>query len=104
MDTFFLAMILQPEAQRKAQSELDAVLGHCTAPQPADRPRLPYTEALISEVFRSYSIGPVGKRVLAVKPVQRMNPFIGLPHVAAEDDVHEGFFIPKDTMIITNNW
>ncbi|KAJ6623187.1 cytochrome P450 [Mycena sp. CBHHK59/15] len=87
IEAFFLAMTLQPDAQRKAQSELDTVLGHCTAPQLADRPRLPFVEALISEVFRTYTIGPVG-----------------LPHVASEDDVHNGFFIPKGAIILTNNW
>ncbi|KAJ7102950.1 cytochrome P450 [Mycena crocata] len=87
IETFFLAMVLRPDAQRKAQLKLDTVLGQCNSPRLADRPRLPYTEALISEIFRTYSIGP-----------------IGLPHVAAENDVHSGFFIPKDAIILTNNW
>ncbi|KAJ7708771.1 cytochrome P450 [Mycena rosella] len=87
IETFFLALILHPDAQRKAQAELDTVLGHCTAPRLTDRPRLPFTDALISEILRTYTIGPVG-----------------LPHVAAEDDVHEGFLIPKGAIIITNNW
>ncbi|KAJ7496794.1 cytochrome P450 [Mycena latifolia] len=86
IETFFLAMILHPDAQRNAQNELDAVLGHCTAPRLADRPRLPYTEALISEILRTYTIAP-----------------IGLPHVATEDDLHDGYFIPKDAIIFANN-
>lgn len=53
-------MILQPEAQRKAQAELDTILGFCTAPRLADRSRLPFIEALISEIFRTYTIGPIG--------------------------------------------
>ncbi|KAJ6561144.1 cytochrome P450 [Mycena vulgaris] len=87
IETFFLAMVLQPDAQWKAHNELDAVLGNCAAPQLTDRPRLPFMEALISEIFRTYTIGPMG-----------------LPHVAAEDDVHNGYFIPKDAIILTNNW
>ncbi|KAJ7626299.1 cytochrome P450 [Mycena polygramma] len=87
IETFFLAMILQPEAQRRAQNELDAVLGHCTAPRLADRDRLPFMEALISEVLRVYTIAP-----------------LGLPHAAAEDDIYNGFFIPRDAIIIANNW
>ncbi|KAJ7292764.1 cytochrome P450 [Mycena rebaudengoi] len=86
IEAFFLAMTLQPEAQRKAQKELDSVL-ECTLPRLADRSRLPFTEALFSEVFRTHNIGPVG-----------------LPHVSTEDDIYEGFLIPKGTMIITNNW
>ncbi|KAJ7486081.1 cytochrome P450 [Mycena galericulata] len=74
----------EPDAQRKAQAELEAALGHCTAPRLADRPRLPYTEALISEILRTYTIGP-----------------IGLLHVSAEDDVHNGLFIPKNSIMPT---
>ncbi|KAJ7665191.1 cytochrome P450 [Mycena polygramma] len=84
--TLFLALLLHPEAQRKAQQELDTVLGHCTAPRLADRPRLPYVEALISEIQRNYPIGAGG-----------------LPHVVTEDDVHNGFLIPKGSIIVTNN-
>ena len=98
-------MILQPDAQRKAQAELDAVLGFCTAPRLADRSRLPFMEALISEIFRAYTIGPIGMSHLRTNCVLRsIHYFSGLPHVAAEDDVHNGFFIPKDSIIFTNNW
>ncbi|KAJ7746731.1 hypothetical protein DFH07DRAFT_587249 [Mycena maculata] len=84
----FLAMVLQPDAQRKAQNELEVVLGYSTVPRLVDRPRLPSTEALtgISEIFRMYPIGPVG-----------------LPHVTAEDDTQNGFSIPTDSIILTNN-
>ncbi|KAK7059719.1 cytochrome P450 [Favolaschia claudopus] len=87
VETFFLAMILQPECEHKAQTEIDTVLGYGTIPGLTDPSRLPYTEGLLSEVLRVYSIGPTG-----------------LPHVAAENDVHNGYFIPKDSIIVTNNW
>ncbi|KAJ6541834.1 cytochrome P450 [Mycena capillaripes] len=86
IQTLFLALILHPEAQRKAQDELDAVLGLCTALQLSDRPHLPYIEAFILEIFCFYPITP-----------------LGLPHVVAEDNVYNGFFIPKGSMIITSN-
>ncbi|KAK7021385.1 hypothetical protein VNI00_017376 [Paramarasmius palmivorus] len=86
-ETFFLAMTFQQEAQAKAQQELDTVLGRGVLPTLKDRPRLPYVEALIAEVMRKYSIGP-----------------LGLPHVASEDDIFEGYFIPKGAMVMTNNW
>ncbi|KAK7029624.1 hypothetical protein VNI00_014322 [Paramarasmius palmivorus] len=86
-ETFFLAMTLHQDEQRKAQDELDRVLGRSVMPTAADRARLPYTEALFLEVFRKYSIGP-----------------LGLPHVAVTDDIHQGYHIPKNSMILTNNW
>ncbi|KAJ7639239.1 cytochrome P450 [Roridomyces roridus] len=87
IETFFLAMVLHPDAQRKAQIELDSDLGPGTVPRSTDRSRLPFVEALILEVFRKYTIGP-----------------LGFPHAAAEDDVHNGYFIPKDTIILANTW
>ncbi|KAJ7157117.1 cytochrome P450 [Mycena filopes] len=83
----FLALIMHPEAQRKAQEELERVLGRCVSPQLSDRSRLPYLEAVLLEILRYYTVGPVG-----------------LPHAVAEDDVHNGFFIPKGAVIIPNNW
>jgi len=40
---FILAMIQHPEAQKKAQAELDAVVGLDRLPTFADRPSLPYS-------------------------------------------------------------
>ncbi|KAH7890618.1 cytochrome P450 [Phlebopus sp. FC_14] len=87
LECFILAMTLHVAEQTQAQAELDAVLGFGTLPALSDRSRLPYVEALCTEVLRKYTFGP-----------------IGLPHVAADDDEHEGYFIPKGTVIITNVW
>lgn len=53
--SFFLTMTLHPDAQRRAQAEIDAVVGRDRLPTFADREHLPYTEALVQEVFRSVS-------------------------------------------------
>ncbi|VDB82822.1 unnamed protein product [Peniophora sp. CBMAI 1063] len=58
--SFFLAMTLFPEAQRKAQAEIDAVVGHDRFPTLADRPNLPYTEGLFKEVIRWAPVVPMG--------------------------------------------
>ncbi|KIJ29915.1 hypothetical protein M422DRAFT_268581 [Sphaerobolus stellatus SS14] len=29
---------------------------------------------------------------------------LGLPHVPREDDIHDGYYIPKGSVVITNNW
>ena len=42
--SFFLAMTLHPEAQKKAQDELDRVVGPDRLPTFADRPNLPYVD------------------------------------------------------------
>ncbi|KAF8573408.1 cytochrome P450 [Ramaria rubella] len=56
--TFVLAMLLHPEAQRKAQAELDAVLGGVRLPEFSDRKNLPYVEALCKEALRWHALVP----------------------------------------------
>jgi cytochrome P450 len=53
-------MTLFPDAQKKAQAEIDAVVGSARLPSFADRHSLPYTEALVKEVLRWHVVTPVG--------------------------------------------
>ncbi|KAG8705663.1 hypothetical protein FRC09_002820 [Ceratobasidium sp. 395] len=52
LSTFVLVMTLFPEKQRKAQLELDSILGLGRLPGFQDQDSLPYIGALISEVLR----------------------------------------------------
>lgn len=45
-------MVLYPEVQRKAQEEIDGLLGRKRLPTLADRASMPYTEALVTELLR----------------------------------------------------
>jgi cytochrome P450 len=54
-------MTLYPEVQRKAQAELDRVIGTDRLPCLADRVNLPYTDALVKEVFRWHPVAPQGQ-------------------------------------------
>ncbi|KAA1477980.1 cytochrome P450 [Dentipellis sp. KUC8613] len=85
--SFFLAMMLHLDVQRKAQAELDAVIGNHRLPSLADRARLPYIEALVSEVLRWNPLGPIGG-----------------PRRAMKDDVYNGYHIPKGSNIVPNVW
>ena len=53
-------MVLNPRVQRKAQMELDRVVGGGRLPRLADRSALPYIEATLREVFRLYPVGAIG--------------------------------------------
>ena len=57
---FFLALVLFPEAQRRAQEELDAVIGRDRLPTFDDRPHLPYIEAMCKELMRWQMVTPMG--------------------------------------------
>ncbi|KAH9049222.1 cytochrome P450 [Lactarius deliciosus] len=85
--TFFLAMTVYPETQRKAQEELDAVVGTHRLPTIDDRDRLPYLNALLKEVLRW---GPA-------------TPLAG-PHRVTRDDEQGGYLIPAGTTILVNVW
>ena len=54
-------MTLHPEAQRKAQDELDRVVGLDRLPTFEDREQLPYVEALVTEVLRWKPVAQLSK-------------------------------------------
>ncbi|KAJ2912893.1 hypothetical protein MD484_g7522, partial [Candolleomyces efflorescens] len=76
-----------PKVQAKAQAEIDAVVGSDRLPLVTDREHLPYVHAIIKEVSRWYTVVP-----------------LGVAHCNTEDDEYEGYFIPKETIILQNNW
>ncbi|KAI0703469.1 cytochrome P450 [Cytidiella melzeri] len=84
---FMLAMTLYPEVMRKAQAEIDAVVGHKRAPTFEDMIELPYIRAMVKETLRWRPVVPMG-----------------LPHRTSEDDWYKGYFIPKGTSVIGNIW
>jgi cytochrome P450 len=49
---FFLAMLVHPDGQAKAQAEVDRVVGLDRLPEVEDRERLPYLEAEVNERLR----------------------------------------------------
>ena len=87
LQTFFLAMALNPHSIRKAQEELDRVVGSERLPGVSDRVDLPYTSAILKEVIRWGS------------PI----PF-GAPKIAVVDDIYNGYSIPAGTTVIENIW
>ncbi|KAI0058422.1 cytochrome P450 [Artomyces pyxidatus] len=87
LTSFLLILVLFPSVQEKAQAELDAVTGGTRLPEFADRPALPYVDALCKEVLRWRMISP-----------------LAFPHSATEDDVYEGYLIPKGSYILANSW
>ena len=61
VQNFFLTMALYPEVQRKAQAQIDMVIGQGRLPDFEDRERLPYVEATLQELFRWRPPLPVGR-------------------------------------------
>lgn len=80
-------MALYPDVQRRAQDEIERVLGPGRLPKMADRSRLPYINAVVKEVLRWHPVGPMG-----------------VPHMSTEDDIWGDYFIPKGSIIMPNIW
>ena len=60
MSSLFLALILFPEVQQRAQAELDSVLSRERLPMYDDKSRLPYIEAMSKELLRWHMVTPMG--------------------------------------------
>ncbi|KAF9228060.1 cytochrome P450 [Gyrodon lividus] len=87
LSAFLMVMILYPDAQRRAQDEIDSFLANNAFPDFSHRTSLPYVEAVLRETMRWHSVAP-----------------LALPHTTSCDDIFEGYFIPKGTMIMANVW
>ncbi|KAJ7675756.1 cytochrome P450 [Mycena polygramma] len=85
--SFFFAMAVHPAAQKKAQSEIDTVIGTHRLPEFEDRPSLPFVEALYREVMRWRPVLP-----------------LGVAHATSANDIYEGYFIPKGATVLANIW
>jgi cytochrome P450 len=60
VQALFLAMALYPEVQKKAQAEIDSVVGPNRLPNFEDRPSLPYINAVVKESMRWHVPAPLG--------------------------------------------
>ena len=87
MKTFFLAMVLNPKAMKKAQEELDRVVSKGGLPDFSHKDSLPYIDALVKEVLRWNPPVP-----------------LSIPNRAMQDDSYRGYFIPRGTTVIQNVW
>jgi cytochrome P450 len=59
LETFILAMTLYPEVQRKAQADIDRVVGNSRLPDYSDQDTLPYIQAVLKEVLRWHPVTPL---------------------------------------------
>ncbi|OBS15345.1 hypothetical protein FPOA_13790 [Fusarium poae] len=84
---FVLAMLLFPDVQRKAQQEIDSVVGTERLPQFEDRDNLSYVDALVKEALRWIPVIPMG-----------------VVHSADEDIHYKDFVIPKGASFLPATW
>lgn len=79
-------MLLYPEVMRKAQEELDRVVGD-RMPMMEDYDELPYIRCCIKESVRWMP-----------------TVILGVPHASLKDDTYQGYTIPKGAAVVNNVW
>ncbi|KAH9937810.1 cytochrome P450 [Epithele typhae] len=87
VETFFLAMTMYPEVQKRAHVELMSVVGPHRLPEKEDEPSLHYIQALAKECLRWRPVVP-----------------LGIPHRSLQDDEYKGYFIPAGSLVFANVW
>eukprot|EP00253_Pinus_taeda_P008059 PITA_08059 len=82
-------LVLHPEAQQKAQAELDAVVGHDRSVKDSDIPKLPYLQAVVKEALRMHPPGPL----------------LSWARLSTEDvNLADGMCVPAGTTAMVNMW
>ena len=84
---FVQAMTAFPEAQKKAQEEIDRVVGPERLPTMEDAENLPYIRACVKEALRWMP-----------------TVILGLPHCVTRDDEYMGYRIPAGATVDINVW
>ncbi|KAF8192970.1 cytochrome P450 [Pholiota molesta] len=87
LHSVILAMIAFPETQKKAQHELNRVVGRHRFPVIDDLQDLPYIRAIIQETHRFRPLAP-----------------LMIPHANIAQEEYKGFIIPAGSTIFVNIW
>ncbi|XP_050238607.1 cytochrome P450 81Q32-like [Mercurialis annua] len=87
MEWAMSALVNNPEVIKKAQKELDSVIGDDRLMDESDIPNLPYLHCIVNEVMRMYPAGP-----------------LLVPHESSEECYIGGYRIPAGTMLFVNMW
>lgn len=80
-------MALYPDVQVKVQDEIDRIIGKENYPTMDDSNEMPYTMAVINEIYRYHS----------------MSAF-GFTHTTTCDTELDGYELPKGTLVMFNFW
>lgn len=97
-------IITYPHVQKRAQEEIDRVIGSERAPDFPDWDNLPYVRALVNEVSRKV---PNSSSTCPQSRLNKVNRFcpvapLAVPHAATVDLKLGEYLVPKDSIIFLN--
>ncbi|ETN44005.1 uncharacterized protein HMPREF1541_10870 [Cyphellophora europaea CBS 101466] len=84
---FVQAMTVFPEVQKKAQEEIDRIVGNGRMPTMEDASNMPYIRGCVKESLRWMPTN-----------------ILGVPHSLIRDDEYMGYKIPEGASVIMNVW
>lgn len=87
LHSFCVAMCFYPSWLLRLQEEVDRVCGDTRLPTFADLPNMPVLRAVVKETIRWRQAVPGG-----------------VPHETTQDDVYDGYFIPKGSIVHANHF
>ncbi|KAF9482335.1 cytochrome P450 [Pholiota conissans] len=87
LSTFFLAMLLYPEVQKRGRQAMIQAISNERLPIFSDMQSIPYVDAIIKEVLRWRPVAP-----------------LALPHRLVADDEYNGYFLPSGSVVVGNSW
>ncbi|KAJ4982411.1 hypothetical protein NE237_033248 [Protea cynaroides] len=87
MEWAMTLLLNHPEVLKKAQAEIDAIVGQGRLINELDVANLPYLHCIINETLRMYPAAP-----------------LLVPHESSEECTVGGFKIPRGTMLLVNMW
>lgn len=87
MQSVVLAFVMYPEVVKRAQEEIDRVVGGDRLPSFDDRASMPYIDGIVKEAWRWNPVGPMG-----------------LTHKSEEDILVGEYLIPKGSYLLPSLW
>ncbi|XP_030462493.1 cytochrome P450 81E8-like [Syzygium oleosum] len=87
LEWIMVNLLNNPEKLKKAQEEIDSVIGHDRLVEESDVSNLPYLQCIIFETLRLNTTAP-----------------LLVPHASSADCTIGGYFVPRDTIVTVNAW
>ncbi|KAB8231120.1 cytochrome P450 [Aspergillus alliaceus] len=72
---------------KKAQEEIDRVVGTDRLPDISDCNKIPYINVVVKEVLRWHSVTPMG-----------------VAHASSKEDIYHSYLIPKEAILVPNSF